>query len=57
MPAAGMGDSAVCVGPPDVIIKGSSSVLIGGRPAARMGDQTAHGGQIVMGCPTVIIGG
>ena len=52
-----MGDSAVCVGPPDVIIKGSSSVLIGGRPAARMDDQTAHGGQIVMGCPTVIIGG
>ena len=51
MPAACMGDSAVCVGPPDVIIKGSSSVLIGGRPAARMGDQTAHGGQIVMGCP------
>ena len=44
MPAACMGDSAVCVGPPDVIIKGSSSVLIGGRPAARMGDQTAHGG-------------
>ncbi|MFR5647094.1 MAG: PAAR domain-containing protein [Bilophila wadsworthia] len=37
--------------------RGSSSVLIGGRPAARMGDQTAHGGQIVMGCPTVIIGG
>lgn len=32
MPAACMGDSAVCVGPPDVIIKGSSSVLIGGRP-------------------------
>lgn len=57
MPAACMGDSAVCVGPPDVIIKGSSSVLIGGRPAARMGDQAAHGGQIVMGCPTVIIGG
>ena len=52
-----IGDSAVCVGPPDVIIKGSSSVLIGGRPAARMGDQTAHGGQVVMGCPTVIIGG
>ena len=37
--------------------KGSSSVLIGGRPAARIGDQMAHGGQIVMGCPTVIIGG
>jgi uncharacterized Zn-binding protein involved in type VI secretion len=31
--------------------------LIGGKPAARIGDATAHGGKIVMGCPTVIIGG
>jgi uncharacterized Zn-binding protein involved in type VI secretion len=48
---------AVCVGPPDVIVKGSMTVIIGGMPAARMGDMTAHGGVIVMGCPTVIIGG
>lgn len=27
------------------------------RPAARMGDMTAHGGAIVVGCPTVLIGG
>jgi uncharacterized Zn-binding protein involved in type VI secretion len=33
------------------------TVLIGGRPAARIGDMTAHGGTIVLGCPTVIIGG
>jgi len=26
-------------------------------PAARLGDQTAHGGSIVLGCFTVIIGG
>lgn len=26
-------------------------------PAARMGDMTAHGGAIVVGCPTVLIGG
>ncbi len=26
-------------------------------PAARMGDPTAHGGVITMGCPTVLIGG
>jgi uncharacterized Zn-binding protein involved in type VI secretion len=26
-------------------------------PAARMGDSTAHGGSIVAGCPTVLIGG
>lgn len=55
--AAVMGDMATCVGPPDTIIKGSATVLIGGKPAARMGDTTAHGGSIVMGCPTVIIGG
>jgi uncharacterized Zn-binding protein involved in type VI secretion len=27
------------------------------KPAARMGDPTAHGGVIVVGCPTVLIGG
>ena len=57
LPAARIGDLALCVGPPDVIVSGSSSVLIGFMPAARIGDMTAHGGVIVMGCPTVIIGG
>ena len=56
LPAAVVGDNAVCVGSPDVIISGSATVLIGGRPAARLGDTTAHGGRIVMGCPTVMIG-
>ena len=56
LPAAVVGDLCVCVGPPDVIAMGSVTVLIGGRPAARMGDPTAHGGAIVMGHPTVIIG-
>ena len=55
-PAARLGDPATCVGPPDMIAKGSTSVLIGGQPAARMGDLTAHGGSIVGGCPTVLIG-
>jgi len=45
-----------CVGPPDVISKGEPTVLIGGKPAARMGDQTAHGGAITVGLPTVQIG-
>jgi len=27
------------------------------KPAARMGDSTAHGGVIAVGCPTVLIGG
>jgi uncharacterized Zn-binding protein involved in type VI secretion len=57
MPAARVGDTAVCVGPPDVIAKGSATVMIGGSPAARIGDQTAHGGTIVAGCPNVNIGG
>lgn len=57
MPAAVMGDIVTCVGPPDTIVKGSATVLIGGKPAARMGDLTAHGGVIVLGTPTVMIGG
>ena len=57
LPAARMGDLAVCVGPPDSIVTGSATVLIGGVPAARMGDTTAHGGSIALGCITVMIGG
>lgn len=56
MPAARVGDMAVCTGPPDVIVMGSLTVMIGGQPAARIGDLTVHGGSIVMGCPTVIVG-
>src|SRR5437660_5791846 len=56
MPAARVTDHAVCVGPPDTIVKGSPTVFIGHKPAARIGDMTAHGGVIVMGVPTVIIG-
>jgi uncharacterized Zn-binding protein involved in type VI secretion len=57
LPAAVVGDMCVCAGPPDAIAMGSTTVLIGGRPAARMGDPTVHGGVIVAGCPTVLIGG
>lgn len=57
LPAARVGDMATCVGPPDSIILGSATVFIGDMPAARMGDTTAHGGTIVAGCPTVMIGG
>lgn len=56
MPAARMNDMAVCAGPPDMIALGSTGVMIGGMPAARMGDMTVHGGSIVLGCPTVMIG-
>ena len=57
LPAALVGDSATCVGPPDAIIKGSSTVMINGKPAARVGDMTSHGGTIVSGSATVMIGG
>lgn len=57
LPAARVGDMLICVGPPDSIIKGSATVMIGGMPAARMGDSTAHGGTIILGNPTVMIGG
>lgn len=57
LPAAVVGDNLVCVGPPDTIVKGSSTVMINSRPAARLGDSTAHGGSVVLGCFTVLIGG
>jgi len=56
LPQARVSDMATCVGPPDVIAKGSLTVLVGGMPAARVGDMTAHGGTIVLGLPTVLIG-
>lgn len=56
MPAALVGDMCVCTGPPDSIAMGSTTVLIGGKPVARMGDSTAHGGTIMGGDPTVLIG-
>jgi uncharacterized Zn-binding protein involved in type VI secretion len=57
LPAATVGGQCVCIGPPDAIVKGSATVMIQNKPAARLGDSTAHGGSIVMGCPTVLIGG
>ena len=56
LPAARKGDKLICVGPPDTINAGSSSVKINGKPAARFGDGTAHGGKIIVGNPTVLIG-
>jgi len=57
LPAAGMGSVAVCVGPPDAVVKGSTTVLCGKIPLARMGDSCAHGGAITLGCVTVLAGG
>jgi uncharacterized Zn-binding protein involved in type VI secretion len=57
LPQARITDTCMCVGPPDVIVKGSMTVLVGNLPAARIGDTCAHGGALIMGMPTVIIGG
>jgi uncharacterized Zn-binding protein involved in type VI secretion len=63
-PAARLGDTTAHGGS---IVAGCSTVLIGGKPAARVGDMhvcpmvdfvTPHvGGPIIMGSPTVFIGG
>jgi uncharacterized Zn-binding protein involved in type VI secretion len=57
LPAARVTDICTCAGPPDMIAIGSATVFIGGLPAARQFDQTAHGGMIITGLPTVLIGG
>jgi uncharacterized Zn-binding protein involved in type VI secretion len=56
LPAARVTDIAICCGPPDMIAQGSPTVFIGGLMAARLGDMTVHGGVIVAGAPTVLIG-
>ncbi len=57
LPAAKVGDMAVCVGPPDSLVRGSATVRVMGMPAVRVGDSTAHGGTVTVGFPTVMIGG
>jgi uncharacterized Zn-binding protein involved in type VI secretion len=57
LPQARATDQCTCVGPPDIITKGSATVFVCKLPAARIGDMTAHGGAIVAGAPTVMIGG
>lgn len=55
--AATEGTTCGCgLGAPNRVAKGSSSVQIGGKPAARAGDPTSHGGSILLGCSSVVIG-
>lgn len=59
MPAARRGDIALCNGLPiDSIVVGEPTVWMGGNAmfAARREDDTAHGGKITTGFPTVHIG-
>jgi len=55
-PAARVGDKANCMGPPDTIAEGSATVRINGKLAARVGDKTRHGGFVVTGNATVLLG-
>ena len=56
LPAALVGDTCTCAGPPDAITAGASTIVIDNKPAARLGDATAHGGAITAGAGTVIFG-
>jgi uncharacterized Zn-binding protein involved in type VI secretion len=63
-PAAVIGTSHACSmptpagpHPPTPDAKGSATVLIGGMPAARMMDMAGCGAPIILGMPTVQIGG
>ncbi len=57
MPAAVLGDTCTCAMGADLIVKGSMTVTTGGRPQARIGDQTTSGGVLITGWFTVIVGG
>lgn len=54
--AARVTDKLICLGPLDAVARGEPTVVIGDQDAARLGDPTEHGGRIMKGCPTVIIG-
>ena len=63
-PAAVSGTNHLCGLPPPAgphsptpIGQGSRTVLIGGKPAARIGDPIGCGAQIISGAPDVLIGG
>jgi hypothetical protein len=56
-PQARLSDQALCCGPLDVIAGGAATVLVHGLPASRIADTMAHGGKIVKGLASVLIGG
>lgn len=63
-PAAVLGDVHACAfpppagpHPPNPVALGSATVIIGGKPAARAGDPTGCGAMILIGLPTVEVGG
>lgn len=56
VPVSVMGDFAVCAGPPDTMPSGSATVFAEGRSVVRITDMSAHGGVILVGLPTVMVG-
>jgi uncharacterized Zn-binding protein involved in type VI secretion len=54
---ATLGAQIAVVGPPDMIVEGDSTVLLDGKPIARLGDSTAHGGEIVEGSDRIFVNG
>jgi uncharacterized Zn-binding protein involved in type VI secretion len=53
MPAARLGDMHVC--PMVTVLVPHVGGPIGGLAAAQLGSMCAHGGAVVVGCPTVLI--
>lgn len=56
LPVSVIGDSCVCVGPPDVIAQGHPGILADGMPIALQTYMTTHGGVIMQGNPGVMAG-
>lgn len=56
LPGCVAGDVCACAGPPNVAIATSATVLFSGEPAVRVGDSTAHGGVIIAGAASVLVG-
>jgi uncharacterized Zn-binding protein involved in type VI secretion len=57
LPGCVVGDACTCAaGPPDLTLISSSTVMYEGKFAVRVGDPTAHGGVIVGGAGTVLVG-
>ncbi|MFO0592175.1 MAG: PAAR domain-containing protein [Polyangiaceae bacterium] len=52
-----VGDPYSCGGSPDRVTTGASTVTFGGEFAARLTDQSEHGGRIILGAFNVVIGG
>ncbi len=55
-PAARKNDKGTCKAAHDAIAQGEPSVIVANEQAARIGDPTKHGGRVVQGDATVLIG-